>query len=245
MKIGKYKLENVNKLDLTYLNRDTDRRQVEVFKVKFIKNGICDPIKVCADYGVLEGHHRVIAFKELYPNSDIPVYILTWYKNLSDEEKLQVIISLNSKNLSWKPKDYLKSWSKIKGHYKYVLDKFKNNNSFTVNNYITLYFEKQRGMSDKFKEGNAEFINKNHSDHLLKGLTQLRDNYGSKVVNGNVVNRIIPACNSNPKKDKTDFIIDKINSDLENDTDYYLNTDRTEKRLKYIAEKYKEMYNEN
>jgi hypothetical protein len=191
----------ISKLKMASVNRDTVIKHAENFKEKLNDYGWMMPIVISSKGDVVEGHHRIQSAK-LLKQKTIPAYIIEWVDTNNKSEHLNAIIGLNNGNKNWNTLDYLKAFSRYNEDYKIVYDAYLSNyNNISVGNVVNCFFSRGRACHLEFKKGKAKIIDKEFSFYLIKKISELTSEFGSKKIQAYCVREMITVAFSSAKRE--------------------------------------------
>jgi len=213
LKVGISEIVELSKLSPSEINRAIDVNHIKKFTAKLNKYSWLDPIKVDNQYNILEGHHRYYAALKMELPT-VPVYKVYWYDNLSEIQRLAIILAYNSGNLKWSPKDYLEKYGVLENDYKEVYDIFLNyKETLTVGTVINLYLTKKR---NEFKYGGSRIAQRELANFLCKSLSSLVVTYKKKKCQAYSLREIANVCLSSKSEEASRYILGRYDDMLKN-----------------------------
>jgi len=212
LKVGISELVELSKLNPSEINRAIDENHIKRFTAKLNKYNWLDPIKVDNQYNILEGHHRYYAALKMGQQA-VPVYKVYWYDNLSETQRLSIILAYNAGNLNWSPKDYLEKYGELENDYKEVHDIFlKYKETLTVGTVINLYLTKKR---NEFKSGGSKIHQKELADFLCQSLSNLVVKYKKKKCQAYSLREVTKICLFSKSIKASRYILNRYEGMLE------------------------------
>jgi len=213
LKIGVQETVTANLLNPSDINRAIDEAHVERFEEKLTRNEWLDPIKVDNQYNILEGHHRYYAALNL-KQEVVPVYKCYWLDNLTEKERLQVILQYNASNLNWKNEDYLEKYAEIDNGYNYVYQKWKKySTNLTVGTVLSIYMVYD---SSRFKAGECNLRGSRLADYLADRLSNFVKKYGKAKAQSYSLREIVKVCHKASSMTAVEYILKRYDDMLLN-----------------------------
>jgi hypothetical protein len=213
-KIGKLEILNIKQLNPSAINRAIDDSHVNKFEAKLRKFGWMDVIKVDCQYNILEGHHRYYAAIKA-GQEVVPVYVVTWLDNLTEKERLKIILEYNASNLNWKNEDYLEKYAEIDQSYNDTLGKYnKYNTNLSTGTILKLYMDYSK---TKFITGDCVFRTGKMPDYLADKLSSLVDTYGKSKAQSYCLREIVNVSYKSNSLYACEYILKRYKDMLEND----------------------------
>ena len=177
IKTGTFEIVNIKLLNPSDINRAIDENHVHRFEYKLTQYGWLDPIKVDNNNNILEGHHRYYAALSLGVKN-IPIYKVFWLNNLTEKERLAVILQYNASNLNWTNESYLEKYALLDQSYAKAFNKWKKYNvNLSTGTILKLYLT---GSTKKFRAGESIFIDDSRLSKFLENGQNIVDVHGGK-----------------------------------------------------------------
>lgn len=213
IKIGKSEIVNIDKLNPSDINRAIDENHVRRFTHKLNQFGWLDAIKVDNQYNILEGHHRYYAAKKM-GLEEVPVYKVWWYDNLTEMERLAVILQYNASNLKWTNEDYLEKYSLLDQSYAKAFVKYnKYKGNLSTGTILNLYLT---GSIKAFRNGESIYRSGEMSDMLAANLSTLVDKYTKKKAQAYCLREIVKVCQASKSILAAKYILKRYEDMLDN-----------------------------
>ena len=212
-RIGKLETVNIKLLNPSDINRAIDETHVNKFEGKLSKNGWLDPIKVDCQYNILEGHHRYYAAMNA-KQKVVPVYVVTWLDNLTEKERLKIILEYNASNLNWTNADYLEKYAEIDNAYNYVYQKYnKYNTNLSTGTILNIYMDYKK---KKFTSGSCVLRTGNIPDYLADRLSVFVKSYGKNKAQSYCLRELVKVCQKVNSLIAIEYILKRYNDMLQN-----------------------------
>lgn len=214
IKTGTFEIVNIKLLNPSDINRAIDENHVHRFEYKLTQYGWLDPIKVDNNNNILEGHHRYYAAINLGVKN-VPIYKIFWLNNLTEKERLAVILQYNASNLNWTNESYLEKYALLDQSYAKAFNKWKKYNvNLSTGTILKLYLT---GSTKKFRAGESIFIHDvEKADLLADRLSGLVDSYGKKKAQAYSLREVVKVCQKANGLLATNYILDRYKDMLEN-----------------------------
>lgn len=211
-KIGKLEVINIKQLNPSDINRAIDEKHVAKFEGKLSYYGWLDPIKVDCQYNILEGHHRYYAALNAKQEA-VPVYVVTWLDNLTEKERLKIILQYNAGNLNWTNEDYLEKYAEIDQAYHYVYQKYKtyteNLSTGTILNLFMDYTKK------RFTMGNCILRSGELPQYIADRLSNLVKVHGKNKAQSYCLRELVMVCHKTNSLTASEYILKRYEDMLE------------------------------
>ena len=213
-KVGKLEILNIKQLNPSAINRAIDDSHVNKFEAKLNKFGWMDVIKVDCQHNILEGHHRYYAAIK-GKQTTVPVYVVTWLDNLTEKERLKIILEYNASNLNWKNEDYLEKYAEIDQSYATALGKHKEySTNLSTGTILNLYMNYQK---NKFRAGSCVLRTGEMPDYLANELSNLVKSYTKKKAQSYCLREVVKVCQISNSLDACKHILKRYTDMLKYD----------------------------
>lgn len=214
IKTGTFEIINIKLLNPSDINRAIDENHVSRFKNKLTQFGWLDPIKVDNNNNILEGHHRYYAALNLRVQN-VPIYKVFWLNNLTEKERLAVILQYNASNLNWTNESYLEKYALLDQSYAKAFNKWKiYNSNLSTGTILKLYLT---GSTKKFRAGESLFIDDvKKADFLANKLSHFVDTYGKKKAQAYALREVVNVCQNANGLLATNYILCRYEDMLKN-----------------------------
>jgi hypothetical protein len=224
IKIGKFEIVNIGKLKPSEYNREINDKHVDKQGQSLLELGWAGCIIVDNDYNILDGHHKYNYCKK-QKIQEVPIYKMTWLKNLTGKEILSVILKLNAKTLNWKPEQLLSRYAKLDYDYS-VANKeqeFYGIKHMPPSTLVYAFFNNPSS-SNQFREGRCKIIDLDYTKEVLSELSRLRNEYGDSLVGGSSMREIArQSWSIYKKKINLQYLIDEYEDMLSSNHQYCYN----------------------
>jgi len=212
-KVGRLEILNIKQLNPSAINRAIDDSHVNKFEAKLNKFGWMDVIKVDCQHNILEGHHRYYAAIK-GKQTTVPVYVVTWLDNLTEKERLKIILEYNASNLNWKNEDYLEKYAEIDQSYAYALGKYKKySTNLSTGTILNLYMNYQK---NKFRTGSCILRTGAMPDYLANELSNLVKVHTKKKAQSYCLREVVKVCQISNSLDACKYILKRYADMLKN-----------------------------
>ena len=149
---------------------------------------------------------------------NIPIYKIYWLNNLTEKERLAVILQYNASNLNWTNEAYLEKYALLDQNYAKAFDKWKKYNvNLSTGTILKIYLT---GSTKKFRAGESIFISDiQKADLLANKLSSFVDTYGKKKAQSYSLREVVNVCQKANGLVATNYILNRYKDMLENDHD--------------------------
>lgn len=241
LKIGIFEVVDINQLKPSEINRALDYNHVERFSKKLSKNNWLDIIKVDNQYNILEGHHRYYSAKDL-GQSKVPVYRIYWLDNLTEKERLTVILEYNASNLNWKNEDYLEKYAELDDDYKYVYEKWKEQNkNLSTGTILNIYMNYSKKI---FTLGQCKLNKGDMANYLSSELTRLVKEHTKSKAQSYCLREIVKVSKQVKTLDGIKYILNRYEDMLQGDHKYLTSIQKFRKHINYVLNEYLNLKND-
>lgn len=241
LKIGIFEVVDINKLKPSEINRALDYNHVERFSKKLSKHNWLDIIKVDNQYNILEGHHRYYSAKDL-GQSKVPVYRVYWLDNLTEKERLSVILEYNASNLNWKNEDYLEKYAELDEDYKYVYEKWKEQNkNLSTGTILNIYMNYSKKL---FVLGRCKVNRGGMPNYLSSELIRLVKKHTKSKAQSYCLREIVKVSKQVKTLEGIEYILNRYKDMLEGDHKYLTSIQKFRKHINGVLNEYLTLKND-
>lgn len=241
LKIGIFEVVDINKLKPSEINRALDYNHVERFSKKLSKHNWLDVIKIDNQYNILEGHHRYYSAKDL-KQSKVPVYKVYWLNNLTEKQRLAVILEYNASNLNWKNEDYLEKYAELDDNYKYAYDKWKvQHKNLSTGTILHIYMNYAKR---NFVLGNCKADKGDIPNYVSSELIRLVNAYTNKKAQSYCLRELVTVFKQVGTLKGIKYILKRYEADLKGDHKYLTSIQKFRTHINGVLNEYLDSRND-